>query len=312
MNAMDSLERVDAFQRRHRVAAFVYAVQKKFGDDNGGYLAALITYYGFLSIFPLLLAGFTIAAYALSGDSGAVHAVEKHLGAYPILGPAAQELEGKKLQGSPVALVAGVLGLLWGATGLAQAVQHTMDEAWNVPVAERKGMVPRLVRGFSWYAVFALGIVASTFLTSLGSIFNWAGGPVLSALIALVLNMALFWVSFWIVSPPGTNLRQLMPGAVFAGLVWTILTTVAIGLTHRLAHTNTLYGSFAPVLALLAFLYLAARITIYSVEANVVAAERLWPRSLTNKDLGPADRKQLTNLARRSRTVAAETVTVKI
>jgi uncharacterized BrkB/YihY/UPF0761 family membrane protein len=208
--------------------------------------------------------------------------------------------------------VAGVLGLLWGATGLSQAVQHTMNEAWNVPVAERTGMVGRLVRGFSWYAVFALGIVASTFLTSIGTIFKWAGGPILSALIALVLNVVVFAASFWIVSPPGTTPRQLWPGAVFAGLVWTVLTTVAIGFTHKLAHVNTLYGSFAPVLGLLAFLYLAARITIYSVEANVVAANRLWPRSVTNKDLCPADRQQLVNLAQRSRTIEAEEVSVEV
>lgn len=310
MHAMDRLARLDALQRGHRVTAFLYAVQKKYGDDNGGYLAALITYYGFLSIFPLLLAGFTVVAYALSGDSSAVHTLEKHLGTYPIVGPAAQELEGKSLHGSPVALVAGVLGLLWGATGLAQAVQHTMDEAWNVPVADRSGMVGRLVRGFTWYAVFALGIVASTFVTSLGSIFDWAGGPVLSALLALVLNVVLFGVSFWIVSPSGTNRRQLVPGAIFAGLVWTILTGVAIGLTHKLAHANTLYGSFAPVLALLAFLYLAARITIYSVEANVVAAEHLWPRSMIKTDPCPADQRQLANLARRTRGVEAEQVSV--
>ncbi len=241
------LEKLDAFQRRHRVPAFIFAVQKKFGDDSGGYLAALITYYGFLSIFPLLLAGFTDRRPTSSPATPARSTPSSSISAsYPILGPAAPELEGKQLQGSPVALVAGVLGLLWGATGLAQAVQHTMNEAWNVPVAERTGMVGRLVRGFSWYAVFALGIVASTFLTSIGTIFDWAGGPVLSALIALVLNVVVFAASFWIVSPPGTTPRKLWPGAVFAGLVWTVLTTVAIGFTHKLAHVNTLYGSFAP------------------------------------------------------------------
>ena len=50
------LDKLDALQRRYKVTAFLYGVVKKFGDDRGGNLAALVTYYGFLSIFPLLLA----------------------------------------------------------------------------------------------------------------------------------------------------------------------------------------------------------------------------------------------------------------
>src|SRR5258708_16666454 len=45
----------DRLQRRHGVLGFPYAVVKKYGDDEGGREAALITYYGFLSIFPLPL-----------------------------------------------------------------------------------------------------------------------------------------------------------------------------------------------------------------------------------------------------------------
>jgi hypothetical protein len=129
---------------------------------------------------------------------------------------------------------------------------------------------------------------------------------VLSALLALVLNVALFVVSFWILSPRTLSIRRLAPGAAVAAVIWTVLTGVGIGLTHRLAHANALYGSFAPVLGLLAFLYLAARVTIYGIEANVVRAEGLWPRSLTNDNLTAADAKQLANLTRRQRRVDEE------
>jgi YihY family inner membrane protein len=304
------VDKLDAFQRRHRVTAFVYAVQKKYSDDRGGHLAALVAYYGFMSIFPLLLAAFTVVAYVLSGDSSAINTIEQHLGSYPILGQAITELQGKRLQGSPVALIVGVLGLVWGAMGLAQSAEHTMNDAWNVPERDRPGFAPRMLIGLSWYAVFGLGFVASTFVASLGSILGWTGGPALSALMALVLNVALFVASFWILSPRVTNLGQLLPGAVLAGAVWTVLTGVGIGLTHLLAHANSLYGTFAPVLGLLAFLYLAARVTIYGIEANVVRAERLWPRSLTGRNLTVADRAQLVNLGRRQERTPGQTVAV--
>ena len=302
--------KVDCWQRRHKISSFIFAVQKKFGDDRGGYLAALVTYYGFLSIFPLLLAGFTIVAYVLAGDTSAINSLEKHVGSYPILGPAAQELRGKKLQGSPVALTLSVLALLWGATGLAQAIQFTMDEAWNIPAKDRPGFVQRLWRSFAWYGVFGIGIVASTFVASLGSWQHWAGGLVMSTLTALILNVAIFLVSFWILSP-AIRILDTLPGAVAAGTVWTFLTGIGIGLTHKLAHTNALYGTFAPVLGLLALIYLAARITIYSVEANAVRSQRLWPRSLTNKDLSDADRRQLIYLAKKEERLPKESVTVE-
>jgi YihY family inner membrane protein len=302
--------RLDELQKRHAVIAFVWAVQKKFSEDSGGYLAALITYYGFLSIFPLLLASFTIVAYLLAGDASAVKSLESHIGDYPIIGPAARQLEGKHLQGSPLALTVGVLFLIWGAMGLANAAQFTMQQAWNVPASIRPGFLPRLYRGLAWYTVVGVGIVATTFVTSLGSILKWSGGPSLSTLLAFLLNIVVFTVSFRIVSPPGVTFRRLLPGAVVAGWAWSFLTGVGVGLAHKLAHSNELYGSFSTVLALLAFLYLTARVTIYSIEANVVKAQRLWPRSLGPNNLQPADRKQLVNLARREERVREQVVTV--
>jgi YihY family inner membrane protein len=306
-----TVDKLDAFQRRFKVTAFLFAVNKKFGDDRGGYLSALVTYYAFLSIFPLLLAAFTVMAYVLSGDQETIRTIEKHVGSYPIIGPAATELEGKHLQGSPVAIAAGVIGLVWGAMGLAQVAQHTMSQVWNVPQRDQLRFGPRLLRGLAWYCVFGLGIVASTFVSSLGAVLKWAGGPTLSSLLALLVNVGLFVVSFRILSPPLASLRDLLPGAIFGGAVWTLLTGVGIGLAHKLAHSNSLYGSFAPILALLAFLYLAARLTLYGIEANVVKAEHLWPRSLTNKDLTAADRTQLEGLAKREERVEQQTVEVE-
>jgi YihY family inner membrane protein len=304
-------KKLDAFQRRYLVTSFPCAVQKKYSDDNGNYLAALVTFYCFLSIFPLLLAAFTITAYALSGDQSAVNSLEKHVTSYPIIGPATHDLVGKRLQGSPAAIAVGVLVLIWGAMGLARSAEFTMQEAWNVPGKKKLRFGPRLARGLGWYALIGTGATASTFLTSLGSIFSWSGGPALSALIALAFNVLYFLASFRILTPRATGTRDLVPGAVFAALCWTFLTGIGIGFAHKLGHSNQLYGSFASVLGLLAILYLTARLTIYGIEANVVRAQRLWPRSLTGEDLEPADRRQQINLAKREERVASMAVSVE-
>jgi len=310
---MDKLiVRLDQFQRQHKPLAFIWAVQKKFSDDRGGYLAALVTYYGFLSIFPLLLAGFTVVAYVLSGNHSAISSLERHIGNYPIIGTAARELEGESLKGSPAALVVGVLGLVWGAQGLAQTAQFSTDQAWNVSNKHRAGFLPRLLRGMLWYTIVGVGVLAGTFTSTIGTWLNWSGGPVLSTLLAWVINIAMFTASFWILSPPGVSVRDLLPGAVVAGAVWSILTGVGVGLAHTLSHSNALYGTFAPILALLAFIYLTARVTVLSIEANVVRFQNLWPRSLNNNNMSPADRQQLVNLATREERVPSQEVEVEI
>jgi YihY family inner membrane protein len=308
----DVLGRVDAFQRGHRATAFGYAVVKKYGDDRGGYLAALIAYYGFLSIFPLLLAFFTVAAWALAGHGGTLHTLEVHLGSYPIIGQAVTSLAKHTLSGSILALVVGVIGLVFGAQGLAQSLMYAMDEIWNVPVTDRPGYLPRLLRGLGWYAAFGVGAVASTFLNSLGSVFDWGPlGPVLAALPALVVNVALFTMSFRVLSPKAVPVRTLLPGAAFGGLVWTILNGVGVGLTHRLTNVNPLYGSFAGVLGLIAFIYLTARLTLYAAEANAVRANHLWPRSLVKAAPSAADRRQVVDLAKREARRDDASVTVE-
>lgn len=306
------LDRVDRFQQSRRPLAFCFAVNQKYSDDRGGYLAALITYYGFLSIFPLMLAFFTIVAYVLPPHSSTVHTLETHLGSYPIIGESIASLSTNHLNGSALALAVGILGLMWGGQGLAQTLQFAMAEVWNVPNRDRPGFVPRLLTGLKWYATFGIGFLASTFVNSLGSIFNWgAAGPVLSALLALVVNVGLFTASFMILSPHKTSWRVVLPGAAFAGLIWTILTGVGIGLLKSMAHSNVLYGTFGTTLGLLAFLYLAARIALYAAEANVVAHRHLWPRAMRNSPQTPADVRQLEGMARREERVKEQVVSVE-
>lgn len=306
------IERIDRLQRRWRTTSFLWAVQKKYSDDRGGYLAALVTYYGFLSIFPLLLAAFTVIAFVLSGDKSAAQSLQHHISSYPIIDKIAPGLSKGTLHGSTVALVVGVLGLIWGSQGLAQAAQFTMDEAWNVPNKTRPGFVSRTVRSFGWYAVFGVGALVATSVSSLGQALHWAGGDVLSTVASFVVDIGLFLLSFWILTPEGIAVRDLVPGAIGAGAAWAILTGVGIRLTQLLAHSNPMYGSFATVLGLLALIYLNARITIYCIEANVVKARRLWPRSLTSSNLTEADLRQLDGLAGKEERIKPEQVDVTL
>ena len=285
---------IDRFQQSHKAAGFVFGVIKKFGDDRGGALSALITFYGFLSIFPLLLVAVTVLGFALSGNPHLEHQVKtSFLGEIPLVGQQLQDQNG--LSGSGLGLVIGLLGLLYGSLGASQAIQFAINEAWDVPNKHRPNFFVRLARGLTFYTVLGTGVVATTVLSSLGAIVGssqLAGVVGLAA--ALAVNIGLFLVVFRLLGPKHLTWRHHIAGAVIAGLGWQVLQSVAQRLVqHNLKNTQPLYGQFAIALGLISFLSIASQLTMYSAEVNVVRYKRLWPRSILQPPLLEADRRAL-------------------
>jgi len=267
---------------------------KKFGDDSAGSLAALIAYYGFLSLFPLLLILTTILGIVFANDAS-LHdrIIHSTVGQFPIVG---QQLASKNgvhsLQsGSVAGLVVGLLALTWGSLGVSQAAQRAMAEVWNVPGVIRPGFLPRLGRGLGFLALLGLDVVVTTFLAGFVTIGHGAAWvQMLAGILGLVTNLVLFSIGFRVLTPKSIETRLLVPGAVVAGVGWTILQyggTLLVG--HILRHANQTYGYYGSVLGLISFLYLTAELTVYAAEVNVVRARRLYPRSIAPPPLTPAD-----------------------
>ena len=110
--------------------------------------------------------------------------------------------------------------------------------------------------------------------------------------------MSCYVLGFRVLTPKTIKTSWLIPGAVLAGVRWTILQyagTLLVG--HTLRHANQTYGYFGSVLGLISFLYLAAQVTVYSAEVNVVRARHLYPRSIAPPPLTAADRIVLSAIA---------------
>src|SRR3954471_16957540 len=155
------MRRVDAFQQRHRPLAFAFGVQKKFGDDEGGNLCAMLTYYGFLSLFPLLLVFFTVLGFVLDGNPSLQEDIRTSaLANVPIIGDQiAKNIT--SVQGSGLALVVGLLGTLWGGLGIANAAQGAMNRVWGVARTARPGFVPRVARDLALLGTIGVAIVVT-------------------------------------------------------------------------------------------------------------------------------------------------------
>ncbi len=293
MNPIErAVRRVDALQQRHKASAFVFGIIKKYGDDNGGVLTANLAHSSFVSVFPLLLVLVTILGLVASGDPAlrqqAVNAVAKQV---PLIG---HQLTGNVhtlRRSSVVGLVIGFAALVWGMAGLAQAGQFTMAQVWNLPGPARPGYLQRLGRAALFLGVLGLGVIVTTLLTGLGTFGHDSTVIVVGVdALAAAANIGMYLVAFRVLTPSGIPIRQLVPGAVAGGLAWTVLQALGTYLVHHFLHSDSVYGVFATVLGLLAWIYLAVEITVYAAETNVVLARRLWPRTIVQPPLTEADR----------------------
>ena len=300
--SVDLLRPVRAFdrvQQRHRWLAVPIAVVKKFGDDQAGGLAALVAYYSFFSLFPLLLVLFTILGYVLQGNPSAQHSISNSvLNQFPIIGQdISKNIHG--LHGHAVALVIGLLTSLWAGLGVTQAAQAAFDRIWAVPFKDRPDFLHSRLRGIALLICLGLMFIVATLAS--GLVTGGLGGPpakVAGIAISLLLNFALFLASFRFMTSYSVPTRCLWVGVVVAGVFWEILQVIGgyyIG--HVFRHSTSTYGFFGIVIALLVWLHLGAQLTLYAGEINVVLSRKLWPRSLFSPVVA-ADEEALTALAK--------------
>ena len=315
-------ERVDRFQRRHPAAGFPIAVLYKFMDDDGHFLAALITYYGFLSLFPTLLLLATVLGLVLAGDPELQQRLlDSALGEFPVIGPQLARPEG--LGGGVTGIVVGGAVALYGALGLGQALQHAMNNVWAVPRHSRPD--PITSRGRSLLLLFTLGLLllASTVLSALGTGAAAYGGGftggvhVLLTVVSVLANAAVFVLGFRITTARRLTTREVLPGALTAAVVWQLLQSFGgVYVARVVANASAVDAVFALVLGLIAFVYLAAVALVLCVEIDVVRVDRLYPRSLLtpfvdHQDLTEGDERVFAEAARAQRAVKHEEVDVR-
>ena len=166
-----------------------------------------------------------------------------------------------------------------------------MAQVWNLPGPARPGYLQRLGRAALFLGVLGLGVIVTTLLTSLGAYGHDAIAiVVLLEAFAVAANIGMYFIGFRVLTPRGVPARELVPGAVAGGVAWTVLQAVGAYLVHHFLRGDSVYGVFATVLGLLAWIYLGVEITVYAAETNVVLARRLWPRSIVQPPLTQADR----------------------
>ena len=310
MGLGDRLHDLDRFQQRRPRIAFVAAVIKKFGDDQGGQLAALISYYGFVSLFPLLLVFVAILGFVLQGHPADQRKLlDGALGQFPII---SRQIKLGSFKGSAPALAIGIIGSLLAGLGIMNASQNAFDRLWAVPHKRRANFLDARLKGLAMLAIMGTIAVLSTVAAGfVGTGSHSAPAVAAGILVAFAFNLALFMIAFKVLTSERRDWRELLPGVILATVFWQLLQHLGgFYVDHELKHKEALYGTFGLVLGLLAWLYLGAQLTIIAAEVNVVKVRGLWPRSFFAPPLLTADRRALTHSAEVEERVKEENVDV--
>jgi membrane protein len=298
---MGMIGRVDAYQQQHRWVGLPLAVVYKFFDDQGSYLAAQITYYGVVSLFPLLLLLTTFLGYGLQTSQHFQRQVlDSALAQFPVVGDQIA-MNIHSFHGSVPGLVIGIVGCLYGGLGIVQATQNALNRVWGVPRNARPNPVRARLRSLLLLAAGGGSVIVTTVLTALGAAGNSYGASVglsfraAATALAVALNVTLFVVAFRVLTAEPVTIRQVRAGAIAAAVIWQALQLAgALLLGHKLKGATATYGLFAIVLGLLAWVYLGAVTVVICAEYNAVRARGMWPRSLLtpftdNVELTPGD-----------------------
>ncbi|MEV6285756.1 YihY/virulence factor BrkB family protein [Kribbella sp. NPDC051770] len=306
---------IDAVQRRRKRLGFPLAVVYKFFDDQGSYLAVIVTYYAFAAIFPMLLISSSVLGFVLQGNEDLQRAVlESALKEFPIVGTQLATPQG--LQGSTPAVIVGSLAAVYGVIGLGQAVQNAVNVTWGVPRNGRPNPFHGRLRsgallslaGLTVLSFATLTVLAGSQASNMGWLVSVGSVLVLTAMLTLCLRPGI---------RPRPAFRKIVPGAFFTALGWHLLERLGgIYVEHVLAKASEVNGVFALTLGLIGLIYAASVIAVIGAELNSVIAYKLYPRSLlalfndSAANLTAADHRAYAMYAQAQRHKAAETIEV--
>ena len=306
-------DRIDAFQQGNRVLAFPVAVFKKYGDDEAGHLAALVAYFAFFAVFPLLLVLVTLAGIVLKNDEALRERVlDSAFAQFPVLGSQLSSNIGS-LHRTGLALLVGVVWAFVGARGMAGAMQGAANSVWGVPRTRRPGFPTGQVRSLALLVTVGVGLAATTLMSGLvvGPLGASVLGVVAGVAVSLVLSVGVFLASFRLATAREIATRQLVLGAVVAAIGWQVLTLAGSWVLGRqVSQASETYGTFAVVIGLVTWLYLAAVVSVLALEIDVVRDRGLWPRSLFTPPLTEADERAFETLAEKEQRTDGQTIDV--
>jgi membrane protein len=258
---------------RQRVAAADVLVETLEGWRRHltGRNTAVLTYYGFLSIFPLFMVGTTILGIVLDGNEELQEdIIDTAVAQIPVVGTQIKDNAGHLDTGGFLTLFIGLLITLWAAEKAFVAAQTAFDDTWEVPIDHRDNLAVR-----RWKAVLGIVIIGGSLIagTALSAVATFANFPIVGRILLLLgtaaVNAVILTSMYRYLTAAAITWRMAWPGAALAGIGFTGLQVLGATIVDRfLKGASDTAGVFASVFALMAWLNLHATLSLFGVEMN--------------------------------------------
>ncbi len=279
---------VDRLQANHGVLAFSYAAFKKYADDEGSRLAALLAYYTFMSLFPLAIAGFAILSELLTEEF--VDRLVQDIVPEEYQAQVTNAYEALP-SGGP-ALAIAIIGLLLAGTAGVFSVYAMVNQVFCVPYRFRYGFGPRYVRVLLMVLLMGVGVLVVTVGSAL--VVNLTGYAlaqrVAATLLIWLVASGLLYTAAVVLARRSLTFGEVGLGAALGGLAMTTIIGLGSALVGQfIASSSAVYGVFGTVVGIFSVLFLVSNAIVFSFEISVVRAWQLWPRGVDINLLFPAD-----------------------
>jgi membrane protein len=243
--------------------------------------AAAIAYFSIFSLFPLTLLSITIASFSL-GSLLDYHTIVNRL---EFFAPALGLLLGKNfddiiLARGPITMVA-FIGLIWSASTIFFTFTQTLNRIWN----NKRRRSAWKGRGLSILSILVfvgpilfLASIASSMLTNL---ISWVPENLLQIIsgtgfvISILLDISLFMVIYMVLPHGKSTWREILPGAIAAGLLWELAKKAFLSFVSTyISISNLVYGSVTAIIAFMLWAYLSGLIFVFGASLSVSYFQR--------------------------------------
>lgn len=268
--------RVVAARARWMPVDLLVGVLDGFRRHLTGRNAAVLAYYGVLTLFPLLMAATTILGFVLEGRPGLQQDIlDSALAQIPVVGDSIDQQAGD-IGGNWIALVIGLGGALWGSLKAFVGAQTAFDDTWEVPVDQRANMFVKRGRALIGVAVIGAAQVGNVVLAGL---VGYAGlprlGQVAITIGGLASNVVVLAAMYRFLTSKRVGWGEVWPGALLGGVVYTVLQYAGTNIMSRaFASAEGVYGDFAGLLALMSWISIHALVALIGAELNAAVADR--------------------------------------
>lgn len=269
-------DRVMALRRRNVVIDLGVATLDGWRRHLSGRNTTVISFFGFLSIFPLLLVATTVLGFVLQDNEDLQRRIiDGALADIPVLGQQLAD-DPSSLSGSVWVLLVGLGTALWSATKAFVAVHMAQDDTWEVGVDDR-AMMP-VQRGRALLGILIIGASQIGGLVVAGIVSAASlplGGRILLVVASVAINFATIAAMYRYLTSASPTWRDVWPGAIGAAIVFTLLQQFGTLIVRQIStNASATYGQFALVLGLVTWLGFLAIAAVMGSELNAAIVAR--------------------------------------